>query len=145
MEEVGLFFEQAGVPRMAGRVLGYLLICDPPEQSTSQIIHALDASKASISTSTQLLLRMDFIEKVPMPGRRGTWYRIQAGAWGRALEGKLAMISIFRGVMDQGLAILADEPPERRARLEEARDLYAYFEEAFPRMIQEWKASRSET
>ena len=33
VEDISLYFEQMGLPRMAGRVLGVLLICDPPAQS----------------------------------------------------------------------------------------------------------------
>ena len=49
-EEVGIVFEQTGLPRMAGRILGWLLIAEPPHQSTEQLINALMASKGSIST-----------------------------------------------------------------------------------------------
>ncbi|TES89068.1 MAG: MarR family transcriptional regulator, partial [Dehalococcoidia bacterium] len=44
-EEVGIVFEQTGIPRMAGRILGWLLISDPPHQSTEQLTKALLASK----------------------------------------------------------------------------------------------------
>ena len=37
VEEVGIVFEQTGLPRMAGRILGWLLISDPPHQSTDQL------------------------------------------------------------------------------------------------------------
>ena len=50
IEEVGLLFEQTGLPRMAGRILGWLLIANPPHQTTSHLTEALLASKASIST-----------------------------------------------------------------------------------------------
>jgi hypothetical protein len=33
IERSGLFYEAAGGPRTAGRILGWLLICDPPHQS----------------------------------------------------------------------------------------------------------------
>ena len=37
VEEAGIVFEQTGLPRMAGRIFGWLLICDPPHQSTDQL------------------------------------------------------------------------------------------------------------
>jgi len=37
IEDIGLFFEQLGLPRMAGRILGVLLISDPPAQSIDDI------------------------------------------------------------------------------------------------------------
>lgn len=35
IEDVGLLLEESGLPRMAGRILGLLLICNPPHQSPS--------------------------------------------------------------------------------------------------------------
>jgi len=36
VEEVGIFFEQTGMPRMAGRILGWLMISNPPHQTTTE-------------------------------------------------------------------------------------------------------------
>jgi DNA-binding transcriptional regulator GbsR (MarR family) len=62
IEELGMQFElEAAAPRMLGRVLGWLLVCDPPEQSAAELAERLQASKGSISTATRLLLRMGMI------------------------------------------------------------------------------------
>ncbi|MCP5095569.1 MAG: MarR family transcriptional regulator, partial [Chloroflexi bacterium] len=44
VEDVGLFFEQVGLPRMSGKIMGWLLIADPPHQSMSELVEALQAS-----------------------------------------------------------------------------------------------------
>ena len=51
------YFEQIGYPRMAGPILGWLLICDPPVQSTGELADVLGASKESLSTMTRLLIQ----------------------------------------------------------------------------------------
>ncbi|MDQ6608042.1 MAG: MarR family transcriptional regulator, partial [Actinomycetota bacterium] len=60
----------ASTPRMVGRALGWLLVCDPPAQSAAELAESLQASKGSISTSTRALLRMGFIERVRLRGER---------------------------------------------------------------------------
>ncbi len=65
---LALFFEEMGFPRMAGRILGWLLICDPPEQSAGQLAGVLQASKGSLSTMTRLLIQMGLVERVGLPG-----------------------------------------------------------------------------
>ena len=50
VEELGLLFAELGQPRMMGRMLAWLLICEPPDQSSSDLVGALGASKATIST-----------------------------------------------------------------------------------------------
>ena len=37
IEDIALFFERMGIPRMAGRILGVLLIADPSAQSITDI------------------------------------------------------------------------------------------------------------
>jgi hypothetical protein len=64
VEDMSLYFEQMGLPRMAGRVLGVLLISDPPEQSLNDVAEVLQASKSSMSTTTRLLSEMGLIERV---------------------------------------------------------------------------------
>ena len=41
VEEFGIAFEQTRFPRMAGRIVGWLLISDPPYQSAEQLVDAL--------------------------------------------------------------------------------------------------------
>jgi len=64
VEEVGVIYEGMGFPRMAGRIIGWLLICDPPHQSQAQLGAVLHASKGSISTMTQMLLRTGLVKRV---------------------------------------------------------------------------------
>ena len=46
---------------------------------------------------------------------------------------------------EQGLELLADEPAERRERLQEMRDFYAFFEEELPVLLDRWEAERKES
>jgi len=50
VDRIGLFFEMLGAPRTMGRVYGWLLICDPPQQSLTELAEVLSVSKASVST-----------------------------------------------------------------------------------------------
>ena len=142
VEEIGLFFEENGLPRMAGRILGWLLICDPPSQTSSQLAEGLQASKGSISTMTRMLIQFGLIERVGLPGERRAYFRIKPGAWGQVLRGRMAQITAMRQLADRGLDLLDGATPERKQRLEEMRDLYAFFEREFPIMLEHWEAER---
>ena len=69
IEDIGLYFERLGLPRMAGKILGVLLISDPPAQSITEIGEKLNASKSSISTMSRLLLEVS-----------GDWFEGKDGA-----------------------------------------------------------------
>jgi DNA-binding transcriptional regulator GbsR (MarR family) len=70
-----------GLPRMAGRVLGELLICDPPAQSLTDLCDILQASKSSVSTTTRLLTEMGLIERVALPVPRQVYFQFKSGGW----------------------------------------------------------------
>ena len=77
-EDIGLFFEQMGMPRMAGRILGVLLIADPPAQSISDIAGTLMASKSSVSVMARLLAEYGLIERVATPVPRRDYYPLSS-------------------------------------------------------------------
>lgn len=142
IERVGVFFESAGSTRMHGRILGQLLVCDPPEQSTSQLAEALMASKGSISTGTRVLIQMGMVEKVRLPGDRQHYFRLRPNAWEQSMRARMGAITVFRELCDDGLAALGEVSDDQRARLEEMRDFYAFLEREFPVLIDHWHTQR---
>ncbi len=80
VEDIGLFFEKMGMPRMAGRILGVLLISDPPAQSITEIAEKLRASKSSVSIMARLLVENGLIERVASPLPRRDYYRFNQAA-----------------------------------------------------------------
>ena len=54
IEQMGLIAQEDGAPRIAGQILGYLLIEGEP-RTLSQMAEALKISKASASTNARLL------------------------------------------------------------------------------------------
>lgn len=142
VEEVGVMLElEAGTPRMVGRILGWLLICDPPEQSASDLAEALQASKGSISTATRVLLRLGFVERVRFPGERFDRFRSQPEAWDEFFW-REDQFSGPRRIFRMGLELLGDEPSERRKRLQALDDLYAWWEERMPALQEEYLADK---
>jgi len=142
-EEVGIVFEQTGMPRMAGRILGWLLISDPSHQSTEQITKALIASKGSISTMTRLLIQIGLIERLSLPGVRHDYFRLRSDAWqhmiGRGLTEEIKMV---RQLADRGLELLGDKTPVTKNWLEEMRDVYTFLEHEFPTLLERWEKER---
>ncbi len=145
IEDVGLIFEQMGHPRMAGRILGWLLICDPPEQSTTELGDILQASKGSISTMTRLLQQMGMIEQVAMPGIRRDHFRLKNGAFTEMIRQSVYEIAALRELAERGLKLTADKDHRLQERLTEARDLYAFLEREYPLLIQRWEKEHRET
>ncbi len=142
VEEVGLWTEQAGMSRMAGRVLGRLLICDPPHQSSAELAEYLQASKASISTTTRLLISLEMAERVPVPGSRATYFAVRPETFDHLMEAEVARSRLAKELMAGGLDVLKDRPASQRRRLQELHDLFAFFEREMPALVERWRTER---
>ena len=143
VEEVGIVFEQTGLPRMAGRILGCLLISDPPHQSTSELAKTLMASMGSISTMTRFLIQIGLIERLSLPGIRHDYFRLRPDAWQqmirRGLEDEIKMI---KQLAEHGLELLTDKNPVTRKCLEEMLDVYTFLRQEFPALLERWEQER---
>ena len=142
VEEVGIVFEQTGLPRMSGRILGWLMISDPPHQTTGELAEVLMASKGSISTMTRLLIRIGLIERISLPGQRRDYFRIKPGASHQLLKDSLAQATAFRQLAERGLELLKDKAFLTRQWLEEMHAMYAFFERELPTLLERWEQER---
>ena len=144
VEEVGIVFEHTGLPRMAGRILGSLLISDPPYQSAEELADVLQASKGSISTMTRHLIQFGFIERFSMHGVRHDYFQIRKDAWEKLIGHGLGdEIRMFLQLADHGLELLAGKTPLTRKWLTEMRDIYSFLDKEFPALIGRWEQKRS--
>ncbi len=135
-------FEQLGLPRMAGRIFGWLLISDPPQQSNGELAETLQASKGSLSTMTRLLMQIGLIERISIPGARRDYFQIKPHAWERMSQQRMAQISAFRQLSERGLKLLQDCDPQLQQRLQEMRDIHVFWERELPRLNERWQKER---
>ena len=144
VEEVALGFERQGLFRMAGRVIGWLLICDPPEQTFGQIAEVLQASKGSISAAMKFLVPSGIVERISRPGDRRDYYRCRAGAWTDMARDQSRQYADFRRLAERGLELLAEARADRRERLQGMHDLYAWLEQEMPAVWERWRREHQE-
>jgi DNA-binding transcriptional regulator GbsR (MarR family) len=139
VDDTGLLLEAAGMPRIAGQVLGWLMVCEPEEQSLTDLSEALSVSKASASTTTRLLTQFGLIERAVLPGDRRDYYRVAGDAWHRFFQTRMSTMHKLHGNAERGLQLLADAPPARRARLERMRTLFGFLEREMSRLMRQFE------
>jgi DNA-binding transcriptional regulator GbsR (MarR family) len=145
IEECGIVFEKTGLPRMAGRIFGWLLISEPPYQSSAELAEVLMASKGSISTATRLLIQIGLLERFVIPGVRHDHFRLRDDALQRTIRHGLEdEINMFRTLARHGLALLGNTESGRRRWLEEMDERYAFLEQEFPVLLARYDAWRKE-
>jgi hypothetical protein len=129
-DHTGRFYARRyGMAPMAGRLLGYMTVCDPHEQSITELADALLASRSAIAGAVNTLETLRLIQRSRAAGERMDRVRID-------MSGPNAMG--FR----EGLRLLADAPPERRAILLEWAAFADFLVERLPVLEQEWKERR---
>ncbi len=144
IEDIALFFERIGMPRMAGKILGVLLIADPPAQSITEIGEKLNASKSSVSIMARLLVENGLIERVASPVPRRDYYRFKEGGWILYMRQWLALMRELHKIAERGLALIDAKPAEMKERLLEAHDLFSLLEDRFPALLEYLEKERRE-
>jgi len=144
IEDIALFFESMGMPRMAGKILGALLISDPPAQSITEIGEKLNASKSSVSIMARLLVENGLIERVASPVPRRDYYRFKEGGWVLYMRQWLALMRELHKIAERGLALMEGKPEALKERLLEAHDLFSLIEERFPELLERLELERAQ-
>ena len=143
VEEMGQFLGSIGMTPMAGRMWGWLLICEPAEQTAADIAAALQASRGAISGTARLLAGPGLIRRSTRPGDRREYFSAPAEALDSMLASAGAIYRQMREMAERGLAATADRPPEARARLQEFHDVMTFVEQEVPRLVGEFLRDRA--
>ena len=135
VEEMGAFLASLGMTPMAGRMWGWLLICDPPEQTAAEIADALHASRGAISGTARLLANAGLVRRGTRPGDRREYFSAPPEALDSMLANAASLYRQMRQIAERGLVAVADRPRPSKARLQEFHDVMALVEEEVPRVI----------
>ena len=143
VEEMGQFLASLGMTPMAGRMWGWLLICEQPEQTATDIAAALHASRGSISGTARLLATSGLIRRTTKPGDRREYFSAPPEGLDLLLNNAAGIYHQMRAIAMRGLDAIADRPPESKARLQEFHDVMGFVEREVPRVIAEYLRGRS--
>jgi DNA-binding transcriptional regulator GbsR (MarR family) len=142
VERVGQMLSAGGLPRMAGRIWGWLLICDPPEQTAASIASELHASRGSVSVTVRLLENAGLIRRSTRPRDRREYFSVPPGSVVAVLESRVPSTVAWRRLAEDGLRVLEDRPPQVRSRLQELWDVYAFMERELPALLERFESER---
>ncbi len=142
-EEMGILMEQTGHPRIAGKILGLLLITSEAKTSGEDLARRLKASKGSVSTMTRFLIQLGLVEKVGVPGERRDYFKVRAGSFSSLLHARLAQVRDYRLILEKGLNIVSGEHTEASERLRRFHEFYEFFEKEFSTMLSQWEMRHS--
>jgi DNA-binding transcriptional regulator GbsR (MarR family) len=140
-ENIGIVFDKLGFPPIAGRIMAFLMLSEPPHKSFDEIVAQVQASKSSVSTTLKFLDQQGMIDYKTYPGDRRRYFRVAPEKWYNLVNvtDKIrGLIEMFNHVLE-----LRGKDEEMTDSLKEVRDMYLYFEVEIPKIIQKWHDERS--
>ncbi len=137
IEQMGLIAQTDGTPRIAGQILGYLIVEGEP-RTLNQMTDALKISKASASTNARLLELRGAVRRVSPMGQRQDAYVAQDEPGLQTLHGMAQRFHANAETIDDIAETFpeSDAPACERVRklAEFYRNSAAFLEEWFTRM-----------
>jgi len=139
-DALGFYWEDAGGTRMAGRVLGALLLADPPEMSSSEIAAHLGVSAASVSTATRELINPGLVTRVRVEGHRQDHFRCTIAATGMSVffEERIRMTRRFVDILARGEGLAAGKPEDVVRQLAEMRSFFEFILTEQAAILERW-------
>jgi len=144
IEDVGLFYEKYGLPKMAGRILGHLISSESENNSFEDLKEALKASKGSISGNVNLLLNQNMIEKHMISGDRKSYYKIALNSLENIMEAKLKSVTGFRLIFERGIEFNVNKDSSNVKNLSEIMKYYEFLEQEIPLLKTKWEQKMNE-
>ncbi|HEY0870131.1 MAG TPA: MarR family transcriptional regulator [Acidothermaceae bacterium] len=136
-----LYARRYGMAPMVGRLMGYLAICDPREQSIGELAEALLASRSAIAGAVTVLETLGLISRSRAAGERMDRIRIDLSA-PRSMGFDVTEYQEQGDLAREGLALLDGESLERRAVVLEWAAFADFLVARLPVLEQDWKAHR---
>jgi len=141
VEQMGLILQAEGLPRIAGRIMGLMIMHGGPF-GFSEMAERLSVSRASISTNTRLLEDLGVIERTATPGDRQDYFRLSRQPYARMLRGVVRRMRRAREVVEDTQEALPQDMEGAQDRLNELDAFYEALIESFVNVIDAWDAKR---
>ncbi len=116
IERMGLSAQGDGLPRIAGRIMGYFIVHGGPT-SLSALARELRVSRASISTNARMLRDLGVLEATAVPGDRQDYYQLAPRHYLRVLEGYIERMGVLSESLSTAQADIDDARDGAQARL----------------------------
>ena len=142
-DHMGRFYARRfAFPPMVGRLIGYLAVADPPEQSIGELADALLASRSAITNAVKVLETMRLVRRTRVAGERMDRVRLDPTS-PQAMGLDTTEYEEMRELVREGLEVVGDAPADRRALLLEWSEFADFVLEQTKRMQQEWRERRA--
>ncbi|TAF67775.1 MAG: MarR family transcriptional regulator [Cytophagales bacterium] len=139
VEKIGIVCDKDGFPPLAGRLLGFMILAEPPHKTFDEIVAFLNASKSAVSNTLKFLENQKMIDYTTFPGDRKRYFRLSVENWSNVLIDKMVWLKAMQEQLTIALKIRTEENPEFNEGLRNIIELYEIVIEEMPLIIEKWK------
>jgi DNA-binding transcriptional regulator GbsR (MarR family) len=141
-DRLGRFFASySSIPPVAGRLLGYLIICTPEWQSINELARALKASRSAIVGAAQVLENRGVVKRTRVAGNRNDFISFDiVGFESRGFDATayLQMAALFH----EGFTFVKDASVERQSHVQELMEFAQFLADRMPLLQRDWLEKR---
>jgi DNA-binding transcriptional regulator GbsR (MarR family) len=143
IERMGLALEADGLPRIAGRIFGLLLVSEDC-RSLDDLAAELRVSKASVSTNARLLEQRGVLERNSRPSDRRDYYRMPPDLFSHTMAQRLQRWQRFHEAIGEARSHLPIRSRKVRDRLEEYEAAYMFLAQEIREALGRWRTVRDD-
>lgn len=136
--------QRYGYPPVTGRVVGYLSVCEPMQQSINEIAETLLTSRSAVNNALKMLEAQKLITRTRPAGTRADLVSLTPISWENAGFDPSEYVEMAR-LAREGLELLENASPERRQPLEAVASMGDFLAERLPQLYEEWGRHHKET
>lgn len=138
VERIGIVCDKDGMPPLAGRMIGFFMLAEPPHKTFDELAEFLQASKSAISTTLRFLEGQGMVEYITFSGDRKRYFRLSVESWGKVIMGKMDFLKMMRDRVAMVLETRSNTYPEFNLGLQSMHALYNIFLDGMPLLMDKW-------
>ena len=142
VERIGVGFEKAGIPPVGARIIGLLMMAEPPYLAFDDLVEYTQASKSSVSTALKFLQVEGLVDYITFSGDRKRYFQLYSSTWVEIMKDRMTAFTSLRQIIKETLELRSSQYPEFNHTLAEVAELYQQLERKMIKTIEDWENKR---
>jgi DNA-binding transcriptional regulator GbsR (MarR family) len=139
VEKIGVAMEMGGLQPAVGRVLGCLMVSDPPYKTFDEIQGYLGISKSAVSNALNGLMSREIVDYITLPGDRKRYFQLAQTGMISQMKKRLVRHSAMPELLRAVIQARSNKYPEFNKNLLEICDFFSFMEKEMLSSIDKWE------
>lgn len=142
IERIGVALERAEFQPATGRVLGYLMVSEPPRKTFEEIQNGLNMSKSAVSTALNTLQLKNLVKYSTKPGDRKRYFQADYNGWYSLIKEKFTNVLYIDKMFSSTLTQRSGKDIESDNDIQEIIDFLLFIQNEMKSAIAKWEQKR---